>query len=356
MKRVAAVLGLAVLVFVGVVAYSRFAPVSLTPMVVTLKGRPGAAPPAPVDAGRPGPDFSQALRRLAQRRSDSERTDNVLGMAFCRCPAGTLRMGSPPDEPGRADDERAVDVTIRHEFWMGKFEVTQSQWARVMGRTLREQRKKVSGEDRPVGDGTRRDHVGEGPDYPIYYVSYNDAVAFCKALTDSERAAGRLPTDWEYRLPTEAEWEYACRAGTTTATAFGNRLSSSVANFDGNYPYNGAPKGPYLRETTPGARFFPNGYGLHDMHGNLLEWCLDGYVDPLPGGNDPLVPPTLLMAVTRGGCWHSPGSACRSAARAWASPDTASSGLSFRVARAMVRPKGEAGRTESREPVGPESR
>jgi formylglycine-generating enzyme required for sulfatase activity len=343
LKRIAVVLLLGGLTFAGVVAYSRLAPVTLTPTVFVPKASKAVTPISPVDAARGGPDFTSALRKLQEAEATRERKDNALGMTFCLCPAGTFRMGSPPDEPGRRADEQAVDVTIRREFWMGKFEVTQSQWAKVMGRTLREQRAKAGALERPVGDGTVREHVGEGPDYPVYYVSYHDAVEFCQRLNESEREAGRLAKGWEYRLPTEAEWEYACRAGTTTATAFGARLGSALANFDGNSPYNGAPKGPYLRETTPIGRFQPNRFRIHDMHGNLLEWCLDGYAEKLPGGEDPLVPPSPSTAVMRGGCWHHPGSMCRSAYRAHVPPDTAGSGLGFRVALVPVRTEPETG-------------
>jgi formylglycine-generating enzyme required for sulfatase activity len=125
---------------------------------------------------------------------------------------------------------RQFREALSHGFWMGKFEVTQAQWQRVMGATLRQQRAKDPGRPRPVGDGTTRDHVGEGPDHPTYYTSHFEAEEFCRKLTEAERGAGRLELGWEYRLPTEAQWEFACRAGTTTATAFGDRLSSTQAN------------------------------------------------------------------------------------------------------------------------------
>ncbi len=217
---------------------------------------------------------------------------------------------------------------------MGKFEVTQSQWQRILERSLREQRARDPDQPRPVGDGTMRDHVGEGPEHPIYFVNHIDAEEFCRRLTGSERERGRLREGWEYRLPTEAQWEYACRAGTRSATPFGDRLASTQANFDGTHPYNGAPQGPYLRETTPGGRYPPNAWGLHDMLGNVWEWCRDGFATQLVGGVDPLGPFAAPKRVFRGGCWHDLGSTLRSAGPRYSGdPKTqCGSGLGFRVA------------------------
>jgi formylglycine-generating enzyme required for sulfatase activity len=282
-------------------------------------GSAAAAPPAPAEGTRAG----------------EERDDNSLAMKFCWCPPGMFSMGSPPSEPFRGRNEGPARVTLSRGFWMGKFEVTQAQWRQVMGTTVVEQRAKEP--RRPLGDGSDRDHIGDGPDHPIYFVSHVEAEEFCRKLTDAERQAGRLPPGEEYRLPTEAQWEYACRAGTTTATAFGDRLGSTDANFDGTKPYNGAPVGPYLKETTPVGHYRASAWGLHDMHGNLWEWCRDGFVDQLPGGVDPLSPPSAQFRVYRGGCWHNPGSLCRSAGlRGMGSPGDRGSGLGFRVARLLA--------------------
>jgi len=243
-------------------------------------------------------------------------------------------MGSPKDERGRNGDEGPVQVALSQGFWLGKYEVTQAKWREIMGTTMREQRVRDGEPLRPVGDGTTRDHVGEGPEYPMHFVSHADAEEFCRKLTDAEHKASRLPGDEAYALPTEAQWEYACRAGTTTATAFGDGLSSLDANFDGTTPNNRAPKGPYLHETTPVGHYRANAWGLHDMHGNVWEWCRDGYTSVLVGGLDPLAPSSKSSCVYRGGCWHNLGIMCRSAGlRAQGESDDRGSGLGFRVAR-----------------------
>src|SRR5881296_2804021 len=123
-------------------------------------------------------------------------------------------------------------------------------------------------------------------DFPVGNVNFAEAEAFCRKLTELGHQSGELPKDWEFRLPTEAQWEYACRAGTTTATAFGDKLGSKHANFKGK-PYNGAEPGPSLGRAARVGSYPPNAWGLHDMHGNTFEWCRDWYHRRLPGGTDP---------------------------------------------------------------------
>jgi len=271
-----------------------------------------------------------------QTRAGRERDDNSLLMKFCWCPPGSFHMGRLPDDLGRYQSSVPVAVTLTRGFWMGKFEVTQAQWQRLMGKTLRQQRALDPDQPRRVGDDTMRDHVGEGPDYPIYYTSHTEAEEFCRRLTEIERAAGRLEPGWEYRLPTEAQWEFACRAGTTTAAALGDAMSSTQANFDGSHPLKGAAAGPYLHETTPVGRYPANAWGLHDLHGNVWEWCRDGYTDSPRGGADPVEPASSSRRVFRGGCWHNPGTLCLSTSRAGGDVTDRGSGLGFRVA--LVRP------------------
>jgi formylglycine-generating enzyme len=192
----------------------------------------------------------------------------VAGVKLCWCPAGRFIMGSPTSEPERRPGEDQVEVTLTKGFWTGKYEVTQAQWKRVIG----------------IFPGKL--NAGEGENFPVYAVNFAETEEFCRKLTDKARASGELPKDWEFRLPTEAQWEYACRAGTTTATSFGDKLSSKQANFQGK-PYNGADVGPSLKRTAPVGSYPANPWGLHDMHGNVYEWCRDWYHAALLGGSDP---------------------------------------------------------------------
>ena len=249
---------------------------------------------------------------------------NELKMKFRWCPAGTFMMGSPASEPERLSDEGPVTVKLTRGFWMSQYEVTQEEWQSVMVTTITDQKTK----------GGRGNSFGEGARYPMYYVSHNEATEFCRELTDSERSAGHLPAAWEYRLPTEAQWEYACRAGTKTATAFGNSLSSTQANVDGNNrPYNGAAKGPYLEKTTVVGSYKANAWGLYDMHGNVGEWCRDWYVTTLPGGRNPEVsqPGEYSNRVFRGGSWLNRSVDARSAGRSSDSPGGRNLKSGFRV-------------------------
>ena len=265
-------------------------------------------------------------------RAGAERSDNGLGMPFRYCPAGSFLMGASFGTGRGITGSEPVRVTISRGFWMGQNEVTQGQWLELMGRSLSEQRAEDPTQPRPVGDGTMRDHVGEGRHYPIYYVSHTEAEAFCRALTEAELTAGRIPAGWAYRLPTEAQWEYACRAGSSTRTAFGDSLDSTQANFDGTWPFGGAAKGPYLRETVPVGSYSPNAWGLDDMHGNVSEWCRDAYSERLTGGVDPVTLDPGPMRVFRGGSWDLQGFQCLSSTRSRGRVDTRGSGLGFRVA------------------------
>jgi sulfatase modifying factor 1 len=247
----------------------------------------------------------------------------VAGVRLCWCPPGRFRMGSPPGEPERRPDEGQVDVALTRGFWMGTYEVTQGQWKRAMG--------KLPGELTAEG--------GDGDDFPVGNVNYPETEAFCRTLTELGHRAGDLPAAWEFRLPTEAQWEYACRAGTKTATAFGDRLSSKQANFQGK-PYNGAEQGPSLNRAARVGSYPANAWGLHDMHGNIYEWCRDWYHAKLPGGTDPDLSSIkgsrngdgTFSRVRRGGAWCDDGWPCRSASRLRFEPERRYDHIGFRVA------------------------
>jgi formylglycine-generating enzyme required for sulfatase activity len=256
---------------------------------------------------------AEAARRLeaqdpfAGKKAGQELSDNELKMKLCWCPPGKFKMGGV----GRYEDEVPVDVTLSRGFWMGKHEVTQAQFQSVMGKNPSD---------------------FKGGSLPVDNVNWNDATAFCKKLTKMERAAGRLPQGWEYRLPTEAQWEYACRAGTNTAFHFGDSLSSSQANFNGNHPAGSAAKGEYLRKTTKVGSYSPNAWGLCDMHGNVAEWCRDRYREKYPGGADPEVTIGGAWRVYRGGSWAVPAEYCLSQYRMVCEPERRYRTLGFRVA------------------------
>lgn len=180
-------------------------------------------------AHRVGADGLTSLFLSSFEGSNAGDQRQVVGVRFCWCPPGTFMMGSPPDEPERRPDEAQVQVTLTEGFWMAKYETTQGDWERVAGSL----------------PGPLTAELPEGDDFPVGNVNFAEAEAFCAKLTALGRQSGDLPKDWEFRLPTEPQWEYACRAGTTTATAFGNSLSSKQANFKGK-PYNGAEPGPSL--------------------------------------------------------------------------------------------------------------
>src|SRR5262249_33290000 len=164
------------------------------------------------------------------------------------CPAGKFTMGSLASEPDRRGDEGPVEVRLTRGFWIGKFEVTQGQWKRLVG---------------AFPDKPPTEEWGVGDDVPVYWVNFVEAEGFCRRLTGGGHRSGELRANWEFRLPTEAQWEYACRAGTTTATHYGDKLGSKQANFNGGKPYNDAERGPYLERSTKVGSYEPNAWGLH---------------------------------------------------------------------------------------------
>ena len=211
---------------------------------------------------------------------------------------------------------------------MGVYEVTQAEYIKVMTGTPDFRNRAAFRADR-----------GGSVNHPMENVEWKNAVAFCKRLTamPREKAAGR-----KYRLPTEAEWELACRAGGQTVFHNGDSISSTLANFNGTYPYGNAKKGRYLRKTAKVGSYKPNAFGLYDMHGNVAEWCADfydpEYYDNSPDEN-PLGPPVGVVStsfggfymVARGGSWVDDARACRTAYRYRAMPATQYKLIGFRV-------------------------
>jgi formylglycine-generating enzyme required for sulfatase activity len=223
--------------------------------------------------------------------------------------AGSFAMGS---EDGDADEKPVRTIFLTKALWMGRFEVTQAQYRAVTG-------------DSPA-------HF-RGENRPVENVTWREATAFCQRLTERERQAETLPSGYQYRLPTEAEWEYACRAGSATPYAFGDRLEPAVANYDVSQGAGrGAPSS--ARETLPVGSFRPNPWDLHDLHGNVWEWCADwydrAYYARAPATNPCNVRPSSSV-VCRGGSWANPMSFCRSANRNYSDPRRANHMTGFRV-------------------------
>lgn len=217
-------------------------------------------------------------------------------------PAGTFTMGSPASEVDREGDETQHQVTLS-AFKMSKYEVTFEQYDLFCDAT---------GRSKPDDEGWGRGNR------PVINVSWDDATAFAEWMG--------------CRLPTEAEWEYAARAGTTTPFNTGNNLTTAQANYNGNYPNNNNAKGEYRQKTLPVGSFAANAFGLFDMHGNVWEWCSDWYGDySTSAQTNPKGASSGSYRVYRGGGWRSLASRCRSALRNFSTPDSRSHSIGFRL-------------------------
>ncbi len=258
--------------------------------------------PGKAEDEAPKRDLPRAGAKAGERKTV---TVNGVEFAFRWCPPGTFTMGSPNSEDDRSDDEEQHQVMLTNGFWMLETEVTQKQWKAVMG-------------NNPSNF--------KGDDLPVEKVSWNDCQEFCKKCAQ---------LGFPVQLPTEAQWEYACRAGSTTAYFWGNALNGDKANCDGNYPCGTTTKGPYLVKTTPVGSYQPNAWGLYDMHGNVWEWCQDWYAKAYPSGSvtDPTGPSSGSNRVSRGGCWDSSARYCRSASRDYSGPGNRDDHLGFRLVK-----------------------
>jgi uncharacterized protein (TIGR02996 family) len=276
-----------------------------------------------VKRDRKRPQRERRLRELLAEGVEPcvPRVANTIGMVLVLIPPGTFLMGSPENEPSRWSDEGPRhEVQITRPFYLGVFTVTQCEYQAVMGNNPSYFSPEGTGKNRVAGLFTDR--------LPVECVDWDDCVAFCERLSAlaKEKKAKRT-----YRLPTEAEWEYACRAGTSTATHFGKTLSSSQANFDGNRPYGGQ-KGVDLKRPSVVGSYKPNALGLYDVHGNVWEWCndwFDGDTYRTTPRIDPRGPDSGTHRVMRGGSWKNDGFYLRSSHRGWS---TADERIGFRVA------------------------
>lgn len=219
---------------------------------------------------------------------------------------GTFFMGSPVDEPDRRELEIRHAVTLSKGFWLADCTVTQALWLATME--------------------TNPSHF-QGDERPVERVSWLDAQTFIDKLN-------AMKPELMLCLPTEAQWEYACRAGTHTPFSFGEQIDASQVNFDGSYPYHNGKPSEYRKHTVAVKSLPPNAWGLYEMHGNVWEWCKDNYSEYIAATLiDPMGPDTGDVRVLRGGSWSSYGRLCRSAYRSSIRPGSADGGIGFRLAR-----------------------
>ncbi|MEW6400318.1 MAG: formylglycine-generating enzyme family protein [Chloroflexota bacterium] len=254
------------------------------------------------------PTVNEKGEILSWTRHSAEQFVEDLGKGICLnmllIPSGIFQMGSIPYRGN--EEERPQHLVTVKSFWMGKAPVTQEQWKAVMGK-LPPCRFK-------------------GDKIPLERVSWRDAQKFCERLS---RKTGR-----NYHLPSEAQWEYACRAGTNTPFSFGETLTTDLANYVGQHAYRQEPRGPYRHCPTEGGMFPANDFGLYDMHGNLWEWCADSWLDDYssaPRDGSAYQSQDIPCRVARGGSWHEPPENCRSATRLRVLQTDAEEFIGFRV-------------------------
>ena len=245
------------------------------------------------------------------KRSGEIRSENSIGIKMVWLSAGSFTMGSPLNEKGRDTNEGQVEVILTEGFWLGQTEITQSQWTQLMG----------------TSPWRGKSNVREGKNFAASFISWEDASSFVEKLNTKEHGFGLLPNDWEYSLPTEAQWEYACRGGKKSAFSFGD--DPSEFHTYGWSAENAFEKGEaYSHEV---GKKCPNEFGLHDMHGNVWEWCKDNFSAKLPGGTNPIIDNASPLRVNRGGGWNFATKCCRSASRLSDDSDSRYNNLGFRI-------------------------
>lgn len=276
--------------------------------------------------------FGQEEQKAAGA-AESASLVNSAGMKLVSVKSGEFLMGSK-NEFGRWAHEHQHKVRISKPYYIGAFEVTQGEYEKIMGNNPSYFAPSGGGKEKVKGLDTGR--------LPVDSVSWAEAVEFCRKLSAlaAEKEAGRV-----YRLPTEAQWEYACRAGTATPFHYGEQLDSKLANFDGNTPYlkradvikgidPATIAGPYLKRSAPVGSYAPNAWGIHDMHGNVWEWCSDWfspvYYKSSPEA-DPGGPEKGTRKVSRGGGWYYFAAGCRAASRYERDPGRKRNTEGFRV-------------------------
>ena len=239
-------------------------------------------------------------RRSGTAQYFTEDLGNGIDLDMVLIPGGRFLMGSPEDEPERTSREGPQHEVTVPTFFMGRYPVTQAQWRAVASRHQVKQKLDLE------------PSYFKGDDLPMEQVIWDEAVEFCARLS---RDSGR-----QYGLPSEAQWEYACRAGTTTPFHFGSQITTDLANYDGS-SYNEGPSGEGRGKTTPVSSFPANAFGLHDMHGNVWEWCADNWHNNYKGaptdGSAWMERNGGQLYTQRGGSWGGSPRICRSAIRSY---------------------------------------